>query len=314
MTVRAILIAGPTASGKSALALALAERCSGVVINADSTQVYRELRILSARPSPEEEARVPHALYGFIPACEAYSAGRYLTDAARAIAAARAAGRIPVVVGGTGLYFKALLEGLSPIPTVPEAIRARWRAEARRLGAAVLHQLLIERDPRMAARLRPTDPQRLVRALEVLEATGRSLADWQQIPGEPLLSAETAIRLVVSPDRTELYRRCDTRFDAMLERGALEEVAALRALALDPTLPAMTALGVVPLLAHLAGDLTLDAAVAQAKAETRRYAKRQLTWLRRNMIAWKWLDTQETESCKHGEFAFIRFVTIDRPC
>jgi tRNA dimethylallyltransferase len=305
MTARAILIAGPTASGKSALALALAERYGGVVINADSMQVYRELRILTARPSPEEEARVPHALYGFIPACEAYSVGRYMADAARAIAAARVAGRVPVVVGGTGLYFTALLEGLSPIPSVPEAIRARWRAEARRLGAAALHRLLSERDPCMAARLRPTDPQRLVRALEVLEATGRSLADWQQIPGEPLLAAETAIRLVVSPDRTELYRRSDTRFDAMLERGALEEVAALRALALDPKLPAMTALGVAPLLALLAGELTLDAAAAQAKADTRRYAKRQLTWLRRNMIAWKWLEAQETERLKREAFAFI---------
>ena len=305
MTDRAILIAGTTASGKSALAVALAERGGGVVINADSMQVYRELSILTARPSPEEEARVPHALYGFVPAHEAYSAGRYMADAARAIAAARAAGQVPVVVGGTGLYFKALLEGLSPIPEVPEVIRAGWRAEARRLGAAALHRLLADRDPRMAARLRPTDPQRIVRALEVLDATGQSLADWQQIPGQPLLKAETAIRIVVSPDRTELYRRCDARFDAMLERGALREVAALRAMALDPKLPAMTALGVAPLLAHLAGDLALDAAATQAKADTRRYAKRQMTWLRRNMIAWKWLGAQETECCKRGGFPFI---------
>jgi tRNA dimethylallyltransferase len=305
MTDRAILIAGPTASGKSALAVALAERHGGVVINADSMQVYRELRILTARPSPEEEARVPHALYGFVPASDAYSVGRYLADAARVIAAARAERRVPIVVGGTGLYFKALLEGLSPIPAVPEAIRARWRAEARRLGAAALHLMLAERDPRMAARLRPRDPQRIVRALEVLEATGRSLADWQRVPGKPVLAAETAIRIVVSPDRTELYRRCDARFEEMLRQGALEEAAALRALALDPKLSAMTALGVSPLLAHLAGEVTLEEAATQAKADTRSYAKRQLTWLRRNMIAWKWLNAQQTERCTRGEFPFI---------
>jgi tRNA dimethylallyltransferase len=305
MTDRAILIAGPTASGKSALALALAERCGGVVINADSMQVYRELRIVTARPSPEEEARVPHALYGFIPAREAYSAGRYMADAARAIAAARAGRRIPIVVGGTGLYFKALLEGLSPIPPIPEAVRTRWRADAPRLGAAGLHQALAERDPRMAARLRPTDPQRIVRALEVLEATGRSLADWQRTPGQPLLAAERAVRIVVAPDRRELYRRCDSRLDVMLQQGALEEVAELGALGLDRTLPAMAALGVAPLLAHLAGALNLEGAMAQAKADTRRYVKRQLTWLRRNMIAWRWLDAQETECCKGGKFPFI---------
>jgi tRNA dimethylallyltransferase len=305
MTERAILIAGPTASGKSALGLALAERHGGVVINADSMQVYRELRTLTARPSAEDEARVPHALYGFVPASEAYSVGRYVADAARAIAAARAERRVPVVVGGTGLYFKALLEGLSPIPAVPEGIRGRWRAEARRIGAAALHRMLAERDPRMAARLRPTDPQRIVRALEVLEATDRSLAEWQRVPGNPVLSAETAVRIVVSLDRAELYRRCDARFEGMLRQGALEEAAALRALALDPKLPAMTALGVAPLLAHLAGQATLEAAATQAKADTRRYAKRQLTWLRRNMIAWTWLDAQEVECWRRGEFAFI---------
>src|SRR5919198_4184918 len=278
MKEQTILIAGPTASGKSALALALAERCGGVIVNADSMQVYRELRILTARPSLEEEQRVPHALYGFVPASDAYSVGRYMADSARVIATARAERRTPVVVGGTGLYFKALLEGLSPIPAVPEAIRAHWRAEARRVGAAALHRALAERDPQTAALLRPTDSQRIVRALEVFEATRRPLADWQRIPGEALLAAETAIRLVISPDRTELYRRCETRFQGMLEQGALGEVATLRALALDPKLPAMNALGVAPLLAYLAGEVTLEAAATQAKADTRRYAKRQLTW------------------------------------
>jgi tRNA dimethylallyltransferase len=228
-----------------------------------------------------------------------------MADAARAIAAARAGRRIPIVVGGTGLYFKALLEGLSPIPPIPPAVRARWRAAVPRLGAAGLHRALSERDPRMAARLRPSDPQRIVRALEVIEATGRSLADWQRIPGQPLLAAERAVRIVVAPDRRELYRRCESRLDAMLQQGALEEVAGLGALGLDRTLPAMAALGVPPLLAHIAGTLTLEAAMAQAKADTRRYVKRQLTWLRRNMIAWRWLDTQETECCKGGKFPFI---------
>jgi tRNA dimethylallyltransferase len=290
---RAILIAGPTASGKSALALALAERHGGVVINADSMQVYRELRILTARPAPEEEARVPHALYGFVSAREAYSVGRYMTDAAAAIATARSRGLVPIVVGGTGLYFKALLEGLSPVPQVPAAVRAHWRAEARRVGAEALHMVLAARDPETARRLRPTDTQRVVRALEVLDATGRPLAEWQRMPGTGVLTEAETTRVVILPDRTEIYRRCEARFDAMMSAGALEEVRALAALGLDPGLPAMTAHGVPPLLAALCGKLTLEAAVTQAKADTRHYAKRQLTWIRRNMIAWKIIETKE---------------------
>lgn len=289
---RAILIAGPTASGKSALALRLAERHSGVVINADSMQVYRELRVLTARPSAAEEARVPHALYGFVPASEAYSAGRFMQDAAAAIAAAEAAGRMPIIVGGTGLYFKALLEGLSPVPAIPADIRARWRAQAANVPAPELHRMLAERDPRMASRLQPTDPQRLVRALEVLEATGLSLADWQRMPGRAVLDAPETTRLVLLPDRAELYRRCDERFDSMLQQGAIGEVARLANLALDPRLPAMGAHGVRPLLAALAGQVTLESAVAQSKVETRHYAKRQLTWIRRNMISWQEISTQ----------------------
>lgn len=289
---RAILIAGPTASGKSALALRLAEETGGSVINADSMQVYRELRVLTARPSAADESRVPHLLYGHVPAEQAYSAGRYSREAAAAIAEVRATGRGPIIVGGTGLYFRALLQGLSPIPAIPDDVRAHWRAEAQRLEPAALHQLLATRDAEMAARLNPTDPQRVTRALEVLEATGRSLAYWQQQPGEAVLQEAETDRLVVMPDRDELYRRCDARFALMLEQGALEEVAALARLRLDSGLPAMRALGVAPLMQHLAGDISRDQAIEAATTETRQYAKRQLTWLRSNMSSWKSTETQ----------------------
>lgn len=296
---RAILIAGPTASGKSALALALAERHRGTVINADSMQVYRELRILTARPTPEEEARVPHALYGFVSVQEAYSVGRYLADATQAIGAAEAEGRLPVLVGGTGLYFKALLEGLSPIPPIPADIRAYWRAEAERISAPELHKVLTQRDPEMGRRLRPSDPQRIVRALEVLEATGHSLAEWQRIPGKGVLDEQETIRLVLLPDRAELYRRCETRFDEMMRKGVVEEVAALRALNPDLGLPAMTAHGVPHLVAALRGEIDMAAAVARAKADTRHYAKRQFTWIRRNMQSWMRIDAQEMQKISY---------------
>ena len=293
---RAILIAGPTASGKSALALALAERLGGAVINTDSMQVYRELRVLTARPTPEEEARAPHLLYGFVAAREGYSAGRYLEDAGRAIAEAKEQGRLPIFVGGTGLYFNALLEGLSPIPPTPSDIRAHWRSEAQRIGAEALHEVLRQRDAEMAARLRPSDPQRIVRALEVLDATGRSLAEWQSLPGQGVLNEEETVRLVLLPDRAELYQRCDVRFDAMLRNGALDEVAHLRDLQLDPELPVMTAHGVPHLMAALAGRIDLETAAARAKADTRHYAKRQFTWIRRNMQSWMRANTQEMEN------------------
>jgi tRNA dimethylallyltransferase len=289
---RPILIAGPTASGKSGLALALAERRGGRVINADSMQVYRELRLLTARPGAEDEARAPHVLYGHISGAEAYSAGRYVADAAAAIAEAQAAGQVPIVVGGTGLYFKALLEGLSPIPAPDPGVRAFWRAEATRRPAPELHALLTARDPEMAARLMPTDPQRIVRALEILESTGRSLAEWQRAPGRPVLAEAETERLLLLPPRETHGALIDSRFDAMMAAGALDEVRGLLALALSAELPIMRALGVAPLAAHLAGGLSLDAAIASAKADTRKYAKRQLTWLRRNMIAWKAVDAQ----------------------
>ena len=282
-----ILIAGPTASGKSALALRLAEARRGIIVNADSMQVYAELRILTARPSAEDEARAPHRLYGHRPAAEAYSVAAWLGEVAPMIAEARAGGPPLIIVGGTGLYFKALLEGLSPVPGIPDAIRAHWRAEAAAKGAAALHGILCERDPVMAGRLAPSDPQRIARALEVLDATGLSLSQWQQREGERLLAAGEAGTLYVSPPRDTLYRRCDTRLDAMMKAGALDEVRQLQELRLDPALPVMRALGVRPMLAHLSGALDFEAALEQAKTETRHYAKRQLTWARRNMIAWK---------------------------
>jgi len=282
-----ILIAGPTASGKSALALEMAEQHGGAVINADSMQVYRELRILTARPTPEEEARVPHRLFGHVSVQDAYSVGRWLEDVADALAWCAGTGRRPVVVGGTGLYFKALLEGLAPIPPVAPDIRAQWRREAAVRTAPELHDVLAGRDPEMAARLDPGDTQRIVRALEVIESTGVSLAEWQRRPGTPLVQEADAERYVIRRPRAEVRRRVDTRFDAMMAEGALEEARAVAALGLDPELPAARAHGLRPLVAHLRGEIDLQAAVEAGKLETRQYVKRQEIWLRRNMIAWK---------------------------
>jgi tRNA dimethylallyltransferase len=301
----AILIAGPTASGKSGLALAIAERMGGMVINADSMQVYQELAILTARPPAADLARAPHGLYGFVSGAEAYSAGRYAADAARAVADARAQGRVPIIVGGTGLYFKALLEGLSPVPAADPEVRAYWRGQAAIRPATELHALLAERDPEMAARLMPTDPQRIVRALEVLETTGRSLAAWQREPGTPVLAEGETVRLLVMPDRDLFGARIDARFDAMLAEGAVEEVRRLLALGFSDKLPIMRALGVAPLAAHVREGLQLDAAAAAAKLETRQYAKRQATWLRRNMRSWKPIKAQQIERIAAGDLALI---------
>jgi tRNA dimethylallyltransferase len=302
---RPILIAGPTASGKSGLALALAERLGGTVINADSMQVYRELHILTARPTLQDEARAPHALYGCVSGAEAYSAGGYAADAARTIAGARAQGRVPIVVGGTGLYFKVLLEGLSPVPAADPEVRAFWRAEAARRPAVELHALLEARDPEMAGRLMPTDKQRVVRALEVLESTGRSLADWQREPGTPVLAEAETARLLVLPERQAQAAAIEARFDAMLAEGALEEVRRLLGYGFSTELPIMRALGVAPLAAHLSGSLALEEAARIAKADTRKYAKRQLTWLRSNMIAWHVVDKQYMGTMIGGDLSFI---------
>jgi tRNA dimethylallyltransferase len=302
----AVLIAGPTASGKSELALRIAEAVDGVVLNADSMQVYRDLEVLTARPDDAELARAPHRLYGFVAGADAYSVGRYIEDATATLREVRAEGRVPVMVGGTGLYLRALLEGLSPVPPPTDGVRQRWRDEARRVGAAALHAVLAERDPVMARRLVPTDTQRIVRALEVLESTGRSLADWQALPGRPALDCERCVRLVLSPTRQVVYERCDRRFDAMLAGGVLNEVKALAELGLAPDLPIMRAVGVRPLMAHLGGHLTLAEASDVAKTETRNYAKRQFTWLRRNMISWKAVILEDMEKEIGQIVSFVR--------
>ena len=266
----------------------LAERLCGTVINADSMQVYRELPILAAHPSPEERARAPHRLYGTIPAAEAYSVGRWLNDAKEAIGAAKAEGRVPILAGGTGLYFKALQEGLAPVPDVPPEIRSLWRDRAARLGAEALHRELGARDPAMAARIPPTDSQRIVRALEVIDATSISLAEWQGAAAAPVLAPQGVVRLVIAPERAAVYAAIDARFDRMVEAGAIGEAGALLALGLDPGLPAMRAHGVRELAGYLTGRTSRAEAIAKAKTETRRYAKRQMTWLKRFMKDWDW--------------------------
>jgi tRNA dimethylallyltransferase len=301
---RAILIAGPTASGKSALAVRMAQRHGGIVVNADSMQVYRDMRILTARPGEAELRAVPHALYGYVGGAEPNSVGRWLSDVDAVLGDCRRSRCVPVITGGTGLYFKALLEGLSPMPPVPAEIRAHWRSEATRQGAARLHEMLAARDPETAGRLRPEDTQRLTRALEVLEATGRSLSDWQREPGRPLIEPEDALRLVVSLDRAELHRRADMRFDAMMAAGALAEVEALASRGYATDAPVMRALGVAPLGAALAGKVSVGAAVERAKLDTRQYIKRQETWLRRNMIAWSEVTTQQMEQFASQNFTF----------
>jgi tRNA dimethylallyltransferase len=291
--VQAVLIAGPTASGKSGVGLELACGLGGTVINADSMQVYRELRVLTARPSQSEEARAPHRLYGTVSAGQACSVGRWLDDAADAVAEARGKGRLPILVGGTGLYFKALTEGLAPVPDIPAEVRSYWREQAAKVSREALHQDLAARDPAMAAKLKPADPQRIMRALEVIDATGISLAEWQGGNAAPLLSPSEVLPLVIAPEREPLYAAIDARFDRMIEHGAVGEVRALLDLELDPGLPAMRAHGVRELEAYLSGAVSREDAVAKAKTESRRYAKRQMTWARRFMSDWQWFTDAE---------------------
>jgi len=283
---RAVLIAGPTASGKSALALALAERLGGTVINTDSMQVYRDLRIITARPTPAEEARVPHLLYGHVDAAENYSVGRYVKDARAALDEAERAGRLPIFVGGSGLYFKALLAGLAAIPPIPADIRTAIRERLAARGPAAMHAELQQRDSVTAARLNPNDRTRITRALEVIEATGRSLADWHKDGMPALLDPQRTVRLFLTPDRKALNARIDARFGAMLAAGALAEVRVLAARKLDPLLPAMKAHGVPALIRHLAGEMTLEAAAEEGRRDTRHYAKRQFTWFRHQLGDW----------------------------
>ncbi|MBK1663372.1 tRNA (adenosine(37)-N6)-dimethylallyltransferase MiaA [Rhodospirillum rubrum] len=275
-----IVIAGPTASGKSALALRVARRFNGVVINADSMQVYRDLRILSARPSVEDEAAAPHALYGVLDGAEVCSVGRWLALADGAVAAARAAGRLPILCGGTGLYLKAALEGLASVPEVAPEVRAEARELLATLGPAALHAKLAELDRAMAERLRPSDAQRIARAYEVVRGTGRSLMDWWSDPvATPALPGRSLL-LVVDPPRAAQRAACDGRLAAMVAAGALDELALLLARRLDPALPVMRAVGVPELAQALRGEVALAEAVERAQGATRRYAKRQGTWIR----------------------------------
>jgi len=291
----AILIAGPTASGKSALALELAERLGGVIVNADSMQVYRDLRIITARPTPADEARAPHRLYGHIDAAENYSVGRWLTDAQAALAEAQREGWLPIVTGGTGLYFKALTQGLTAVPPTPPDLRAAVRARLAAEGPEALHAELAGRDPASAARIRPADGVRIVRALEVIAATGRSLADWHREGMQPVIAPGRAIKLFLDVARAELARRIDVRFDAMLAAGALDEVRALAARHLDPALPAMKAHGVPWLRRHLAGEMSLADAAGEGKKDTRHYTKRQVTWFRHQLPDWTWTVPTDAE-------------------
>jgi tRNA dimethylallyltransferase len=289
----AVLIAGPTASGKSALALELAQGTGGIIINTDSMQVYRDLRVITARPTPEEEAAVPHRLYGHVDAAVNFSAGSWVADAALALAEARAHHRLAIFVGGSGLYFKALTRGLSSVPPIAVAIREDVRARLERDGVEALHAELAQRDPASAERLKPRDRSRIARALEVAEATGRSLTDWHRDGLPPLLPRGQFRALFVGPDREQLYARIDQRFEAMLSSGALEEVAALATRRLDPLLPAMKAHGVPALIRHLKGEITKDEAAAIGRADTRHYAKRQFTWFRHQLPEFEWVKPEE---------------------
>src|SRR5437588_3291940 len=286
---KAVLIAGPTASGKSALALELAQKTGGVVINADSMQVYRDLRIITARPTMEEEARAPHRLYGHIDASVNFSAGAWVADATKVLAEARAEKRLAVFIGGSGLYFKALTRGLSALPPIPPEVREAVRARLERDGVEALHAELAQRDPVSAERLKPRDRTRIARALEVVEATGRTLPDWHREGLPPLLPRSEFTALFLAPERDQLYARIDARFGAMLDAGALEEVAALAARKLDPLLPAMKAHGVPALIRHLKGEITREEAAEIGRADTRHYAKRQFTWFRHQLPEFEWV-------------------------
>ena len=289
-----VIVAGPTASGKSALALDLAEHFGGAVINADSQQSYRDLRILTARPDAAAEARAPHRLYGYLDAAERGSVGRWRVLALAEIAAAHAAGRLPIVVGGTGLYLRAVMQGLAAVPDIPPEIREEAAALYRQLGGAGFREHLASLDPSAAARFPPADRTRLTRAYEVVRATGIPIAEWQRRPAPP--APYRFATLLLAPPRAALYAACDARFAAMAASGGLAEAAALLARGLDPALPAMKAVGVPELIRHLRGEIALADAVAAAQQATRRYAKRQTTWFRHQLNADLLCNAQYSES------------------
>ncbi|MEL7349209.1 MAG: tRNA (adenosine(37)-N6)-dimethylallyltransferase MiaA [Pseudomonadota bacterium] len=293
---RPVLLAGPTGSGKSGLALALAERLGGVVVNADSQQVYGDWRVLTARPSVAEEARAPHRLYGFLALDAPYSVGQWLRDLAAVLAQARATGQRPIVVGGTGLYFTALTEGLAEIPPVPPETRAAAEARLATEGLPALAAALAARDPATAKTLDLANPARVLRAWEVLEATGRGLAAWQADTPPPLIPPGDAVRLALDPPVEALDRRLATRFRQMLATGALAEAEAVAALTPDPAWPGMKALGAAELVAYVRGTLDLETATERAILATRRYAKRQRTWIRGRLPDWQRLETRDPEA------------------
>jgi tRNA dimethylallyltransferase len=286
-----VLLAGPTASGKSHLALDIAARRDGVIVNADSMQVYRDLRILTARPAVGDESVAPHRLYGHVAAATRYSVGAWLADVAGVLREARAAARTVIVVGGTGLYFRALTDGLAAIPAVPPALRADLLAQTAGVDSPELHARLASIDPEDAATIRPSDRTRIVRALEVFVVTGTSLAAWKKTAAAPpLIAPAAAERIVLTLDRAELHRRIGARAEQMVRGGAVEEVRGLLSLGLDPDLPAMKAIGARELRDHIAGKTSLEEATTAIKTETRRYAKRQMTWFRNQMGGWRAVD------------------------
>ena len=295
MSGKLIIVAGPTASGKSALALAIASAFGGTIINADSMQVYRDLRVLSARPDDAALATAPHRLDGILDGAELCSAARWATLAHGEIAAAQAAGRLPIVVGGTGLYLRTLLHGIAAVPEIPEEIREAARARHRAIGGEAFRAELAALDPAAAARLPAGDGQRLVRAYEVVTATGRTLGDWQRAGAEGVPRYDSR-QFVLLPPRDALYAACDGRLDAMIAAGALDEVRGLMARGLPPEMPILKAVGVPELARHLAGEVDLAAAIAAAQQATRNYAKRQFTWFRHQLTDAEILDTQLSHS------------------
>lgn len=308
-----IVVGGPTASGKSALALDIAHEFNGVVINADSMQVYDELRILTARPSVEDERRVEHRLYGVLSPAKACSVGQWRELAVREIESTHASGRLPVVAGGTGMYIRGLMHGLAPIPQIPPNIRSDVQDIYRKQGGDAALAALAVVDPETAGRLASGDQQRVIRALEVYRATGRSLSHWIAAGNQGALAHAAFQAIVLQPPRAALYEHIDDRFHQMIDEGALEEVKRVRGLGLNPELPAMKAVGLRELGRYLDGEQSLDEAIADAQQASRNYAKRQLTWFRNQIPEAESYFAQYSESVRPKIFSFIRQFLLTNP-